>query len=400
MRNPKKIFYVCVFVYVCTGVLLAWSIGYRGISQAYNIPVMPRSFSDITNLVWGAQSIADGYDPLYENPRDRFGRKMNHPRILQHIVSALHLHRFSVEQVAIAVICIFIAALCLVFRELDRWSAILLSVAVISPPVVLGVERCNHDLFVFSLVAFGVRFGRISGVFFALSSLAAFIKFFPVFSITYFLKYSARRWLYTSLAFGGIFIVYLILNMEDLGQIFRSTEKSFAYSYGAKVFMTPWVSAENALFSKVAMIPVFAMITTLGLSLISCYGESWHLKIKDSYIDAFRVGAGIYLGSYLIGNNWDYRLIYLLLTIPQLTHWSLNEGLAIARVALGVLFVSLFIHWVAPFGDVQFLIDESSNWILFGLFFVLIVRSVSREIVVGIFPQAASGANTIDSEGG
>ena len=389
MKNSIKIFHGCILAYICIGFVLTATFGYQGVSKLYNFPVMARSFSDITNLVWGAQSIANGYDPLFENPSDEFGRKMNHPRILQHIVSTLHLERFTVEQVASVVITIFLVAFALTFRELDRWSAILLSIAAISPPVILAIERCNHDLIVFSLIVLGLRFTRGASLFFGLSLLAAFIKLFPIFTITYFLKYDWKRWLAWSFAFGGIFVAYLLFTWSDLAQVFHSTEKSFGYSYGAKVIMTIWAPADDPFFTKVALIPVVAMIVSLTISLLCSYGSTgWFLTApKSEYIDAFRVGAGVFLGSYLIGNNWDYRLIYLLLTIPQLTHWATVGRLALAQIALALIFVSLFVHWAAPFGRNQFLVDETSNWILFGLLFMLMFRSVSLGIMRAVLPM-------------
>ena len=36
---------------------------------------------------------------------------------------------------------------------------------------------------------------------------------------------------------------------------------------------------------------------------------------------AFLFGAGIYCGTYLLGTNFIYRLMFLLLCIPQLLNW-------------------------------------------------------------------------------
>jgi hypothetical protein len=153
--------------------------------------------------------------------------------------------------------------------------------------------------------------------------------------------------------------------------------------------MTVWAPADDPFFSKVALIPILALIVCLTVSLLSNYGStSWFLKSKnEAYLDAFRVGAGVFLGSYLIGNNWDYRLIYLLLTIPQLKQWAVHSRLFVAQLALGCVFVSLFVHWAAPFGANQFIVDEASNWTLFGLFFMLMFRSVPEAIFRVVLPM-------------
>src|SRR6202044_1211570 len=42
---------------------------------------------------------------------------------------------------------------------------------------------------------------------------------------------------------------------------------------------------------------------------------------EDGHMDSFRVGAATYLGTFMIGANFDYRLVILLLVIPQLMTW-------------------------------------------------------------------------------
>lgn len=401
-KGKNSVFLFCLLVTVFTfgGIVLTLLIGNEGICRLFNLPAMPRSFADIANLVWGAQSIAAGYDPLYLNPFDQFGREMNTSKFVQLLVTMFHFDHFSVEAVAYFVISIFLFSICVVFRYLDRWSAIFLALALLSPPIVLGIERANHDLFVFALVALGLRFNQRARFFFALAMVASFIKFFPVFGITYFLKYTWRKWLFTSLAFGGLFVAYLILNLQDLEQIFNSTDKSFAFSYGIRVFVF-FVTGENADFVRiVAFIPWLAILFILSAQLFSSYGESgWHLLGDVRYIDAFRVGSGVYLGVFLLGNNWDYRLIYLLLTIPQLTDWAWYQRKWLARFTFGFLFLSLFIQLIAPFGKIQFIIDETSNWTLWGLLFVLMVRSVPENIYKGFrsWSAAKSSSEAIES---
>jgi len=98
---------------------------------------------------------------------------------------------------------------------------------------------------------------------------------------------------------------------------------------------------------------------------------------------AFWLGAGIYIGTFLLGNNWDYRLMFLLFTLPQLAGWARGKNgffTAITRITLGALIVSswyLFLDkWFSFFKhghQLAYLLDESANWILFaGLIYLFI----------------------------
>lgn len=379
-RNYLYIFLGALSVYIAGTLLVEFTLGEAWLCAFFGFDKTPHRFLDLTNLMWGAASIADGYNPLYENPHDLYARKMNQPQFVQVLVSMFRLDVFSVYQVASVMIGVFMVSLAGMFKFLDRWSALLLGLALFSPPVALAINRCNHDILVFAIIVLGLRLNRGGLAFFSCALLASFIKLFPVFVITYFLKYAWKKWLLLSFAFGGAFILYICLNWQDLSQIFQSTQKSYVHSYGAKVYTTMWISSDDPIFSKFSLIPVFAILGTLSVALFSSYGvKGWQLEGREAYLDAFRVGAGVYVGSYIIGNNWDYRLIYLMLMIPQLVSWAIYQKIWAARFTLVVVFFSLFVTF-AKFTQVQFFIDELVNWLLFGLLFMLLVRSVPSDI--------------------
>jgi hypothetical protein len=77
----------------------------------------------------------------------------------------------------------------------------------------------------------------------------------------------------------------------------------------------------------------------------------------DRTFDAFLAGASIYVGTFALpGTNWDYRLVFLLLTIPQLFRWIAGVGpLATASAwglagVLGTLWLSR-LPWILPLDD-------------------------------------------------
>jgi len=88
------------------------------------------------------------------------------------------------------------------------------------------------------------------------------------------------------------------------------------------------------------------------------------------------MGAGMYIGTFFIGNNWDYRLIFLLFTLPQLSDWATQRNPVTKRIAvftLIVLFWSLWylvirillIHTIFLWAYISSLLDETANWALF-----------------------------------
>ena len=75
---------------------------------------------------------------------------------------------------------------------------------------------------------------------------------------------------------------------------------------------------------------------------------------SERNLAAFRMGASIYIGTFLLGNNWDYRLAFLVLVLPQLLEWTRSSIKKHRTIALASLFGVLvscwhFVLWYSPF---------------------------------------------------
>ncbi|GAB4445750.1 MAG: hypothetical protein OHK0041_03640 [Anaerolineales bacterium] len=102
-----------------------------------------------------------------------------------------------------------------------------------------------------------------------------------------------------------------------------------------------------------------------------------HLKAtNERNLAAFRMGASIYLGTFLLGNNFDYRLAFLVFVVPQLSQWlrlkfnvqNLLVLSVMTAVYLSCWYFLVKINVPARFIDDpqigSFLADEFFNWML------------------------------------
>ena len=99
------------------------------------------------------------------------------------------------------------------------------------------------------------------------------------------------------------------------------------------------------------------------------------------------MGASIYVGTFLLGNNWDYRLAFLVFALPQLAQWFHLTNRKHRAVAIGVMLAILVSCWhlmlkfdllFIPLKDPvnrNFVIDEFINWLLVPGFTYLLVAS-------------------------
>jgi hypothetical protein len=110
--------------------------------------------------------------------------------------------------------------------------------------------------------------------------------------------------------------------------------------------------------------------------------------VDHRFIDGFRLGAVIYLGTFIEGNSFNYRLVFLLFCIPQLMTWMNSQ--ARNRIWSRITFITLISScWgmlllrVLPV-DLAFWLDELTNWILFTgllyLFFISLPDWLIKEI--------------------
>lgn len=94
----------------------------------------------------------------------------------------------------------------------------------------------------------------------------------------------------------------------------------------------------------------------------------------DRGLDAFWVGAGIYVGSYAVMHNFDYRLAFLLFAMPQLLRWSGRSersvpfaGWGLAALLTSLLFAARPVYELAA--------EEVVNWLLFVYLAALLVAT-------------------------
>jgi hypothetical protein len=123
-----------------------------------------------------------------------------------------------------------------------------------------------------------------------------------------------------------------------------------------------------------------AVVIIAAISLINAGRRTFPTQEPHIHLDSFRVGAAVFVGTFMLGGNWDYRLVVLLLVIPQLMDWrrSLSKQLRhIAVTTLVCVVVALwgwfikriFVHALPAF----FLVDMVSKWTVFsGLTYLLI----------------------------
>lgn len=376
MKSRARIIVACSLVVLLLGSLFSF-YGYDRTWRLWNISTAYPHFADFIAITAGAESRAQGFDPMVNNPGDPWGRRLNYPRVWQGLY-ALGVTARSTPYLATAIIGLFLVGICLVMPDASYAVIALVMGALLSPAVLLGVERGNTDLLMFFLVCVSVVAVRKWPVLSAMALLAGLVlKLFPIFACSVFLRLGRSALLRYALIITALTVGYVALTYSDLALVRQATPRSTGVSFGRNV---AWMRIERSDKVKGECIKLWSY---LSLALSFCWAFSALLREdfvpgdqdRPISLDALRAGAAIYVGTFLLGNNFDYRLMFLILTMPQMTVWVRSPARGIRACSVVVLvftFLSLWGLFIGPTvrglpygGLTAFAVDEIANWIVF-----------------------------------
>jgi hypothetical protein len=172
--------------------------------------------------------------------------------------------------------------------------------------------------------------------------------------------------------------------------ISRNTPRFITWSFGKNVlFQDVFARLEKSSPLYLLVTPNLCFIAVVGTAFLvskmkrirgtlNTLGTNLHSRVL------FVCGASIYIGTFFIGNNFDYRLVFLLLTVPMILEWS--DSATSGRIyfwfiatAYFITFWYFFLANMFPYFGyplvsyfITFVVEQLANWaILFVLFVML-----------------------------
>lgn len=310
MKNKN----VLSFIFLLTCFLILFSILKFGWAQTWSVILGPTItlepyFADMRTVQGALLSIQQEFNPQLVNPGDPWGRPMNYPSLWV-VISDFFALNFE-KNYLIFIISGVTTYLSICLYALRKYPSIWLLLAIFSGSSLLAIERGNNDLIVFILIFFSASKNLL------LTSLliifASVLKIYPIFSAITLSNNKKYFIAITSLV--GIYLVYIWPEIENIK---RNTPISAIMSYGA-----PSISEALKLKLNVNLNAWLMAIFMIAFALLS--GNSNKVKNnstiktkKENEFKLFQIGASIFLSTFIVSSNWDYRLIFLILCIPFL----------------------------------------------------------------------------------
>jgi len=367
--------------------LLLWmsfrNIGYNKTWELFGVQTEKMVFMDFRLIPSSAESFRNGYEPSVENPFEPGGRIFNYPAIWR-LFFYTGITQDDTIWIGVLMLVLFFIGIFLFPGKLSFSGAFWTLLIIFSPASMLLYERGNVDLFVFFICALIILAENYSANLAAgLLIFGTVVKIFPFFGITVLLKESKRKFISLTIISVAILFVYNVLTFASQKAAWSTTWRGAQASYGTFVLLTRF----NSYFQSSIWMIVFESFALLLILLaaIPAIRASQSLPTSsEQNLAAFRMGASIYLGTFLLGNNWDYRLAFLIFVIPQLSQWFYAEDKAHRYVAIGTILAIVLTCWHFVFLiDIPFLpfqsdldrivvFDEFVNWLLLpGLSYLL-----------------------------
>jgi hypothetical protein len=379
--DGRMILAAVLFLYLTIIGLAEWQGAPAETWRVLGVASLKPSFADARVITLGWDNYRRGFNPLRANPSDPWQRLMNYPRLWL-LPSYLGLgERHTVVLGCLAAAAFFCLAFVLMGR-LTSAEAAVCALLLFSPATMLAVERGNCDLVIFAMLACVLLFLQKRRVIaYGLLLLAAFLKLYPIFALLAAVREKKRAALAVLGCLGAVFFAYVVLTLPDIIQISKIVDRPTLGGYGCLTFADKVTGSlqfrgydpgswPRVLATAVAVIVMVAAVRA-GLKLRQPGVR------QSSILDGFRIGSLLYAGTFLIGNNYDYRLILLLLAVPQLLAWikSSQELRMMASASVLCILAAMWENWLLLNAWwSRFLVmaaGEFIHWMLFALLLML-----------------------------
>jgi hypothetical protein len=290
---------------------------------------------------------------------------MNYPSVWSWIAKNFGLQAESNYLIFVSTTILLFLLCC--YLLLRKYPSITLLLMCFSGATILAVERGNNDIMVFVLLFLAASSNILISaiVMFAATSL----KIYPLLALPAFLK-NLRN------AVGMAFVLLLAIAVlwTELPTIYSATPINAVSSYGSVSILLA-LQKFHINFSSIALT---AILISVSLSILAIKKFREKLTISDATDREerlFLVGSCVFVGTFILASNWDYRLIFLLFCVPFLMR--LKEPVLRFGLAVLLLIAMNFFPLFMVLGKIGVGLNILSKVILFITLIVIILMRIS-----------------------
>lgn len=359
-------------------------------------------FLDSLALLASSEALAQGLDPYAYNPLDVYGR----PHVYSHWwlwLGDLGLTRASNFWLGLSWVLLFLGSALQWLRPKNAREFAFFALILVSPPMLLIVNRANNDLVVFILMLMAVlsldarkRVWRWLAV--LAIALAAGLKYYPATAALVLLAGQERRevWARVGLTSVALLLVGWSIRHDLLRLGSMLPEPEGLYTYGAAVGLG-LLGVERAW---VPWLVVPVVLGAAGIGFLLPRGKPAATARPADYY-GFVVGAVLLSACFWTQTNYAYRWVFVILLAPWL--WRVAGDRIVPAVSrrlaawtVGLLLLALWYeaaaYMVSAYGLVQlcsageaqawldrlYAVLQPAHWILHGCLLVFLGQFIGE----------------------
>ena len=377
-------FFTCIAVCYCVFLYFYFTANWLYIS----VPGLVPSFADLLFILAGSDCTAMGIDVVVQNPCDPWGRAHNYGLFwLQ--VGRLGVTREDITWLALSINAIFLLLAVLVISPASIIETILALSFLISPAIMLGLERANADLIIFSLLALSFycvysRNHLLIGLGCLVLFLTAILKLYPIVIVVVLVFYFSANRIKFGLLMATLlmFFLYLFLNWSDVTHLMAVIPNiTWHYSMGGELLFSRLGFELNDI-TRTATYCLGALSILAGIAW-GCRAtvfehDNYKLNRRQDWISMLYLSAAVLVVfSFLIKNSFDYRNVFFIFLLPYL-FWLIKSSKIeqnCKRIAFVIVMVCGFLFWA------EFFVSIFHNITLSGVY-IRILESILNWLIV------------------
>jgi hypothetical protein len=304
-KNKKELhFLIAAFIFISLFLIFK--------EKFWNLMIVPNAKNDFADFrcvaSWSRLSENISSSQLIYN--DSSGCKINYPRIWIIISKFLNLNNETYLYTYVSILLILY--IFIFYKLIQKYSSYFFIYIFFSGSSMLLLERGNIDIVIFILLYFLLESKNLVFRHF-LFLLSVILKIFPIFGFLS-LFYNNKNNYYF---FITIFLcaLYFFIFKNDFYMIANNTPKTGDMSYGT-LSITKNLEKHFNIYFNYYYLSFFLVIFSLTIFF---FFKKKIPKINNNRENNFYfMGGGIFIFSFLINSNFDYRLIFLTFSIPTI----------------------------------------------------------------------------------
>jgi hypothetical protein len=318
-----SIFIGCIFFYL--------SLDYRvwvNFWHSLSIPAQT-PFSDFKAHIYYYECFENGINIYIDKCNlipEGTSKISTHPTIWLTIVKIFNLqNEFTYNFFLIFIYSIYFYCLTELFFSFDTFkNKVFLIIFFLSTSNFILIERFATDMILFILVYIILSTDKKIIQIFVIF-IGILLKYYPIFLTSIFIK-NKKILILTSIIYTLFIFVFYIDEVRLISK--NILEIALMIAYGSRTIAKSFyhlsseygffINDRNYQFFKNTLILMFGIYSLILILMGHKFNQGNMKNLTNKIENYFVGGASIYVGTFIIGSNFDYRLIFLIFTIPYL----------------------------------------------------------------------------------